>query len=125
MAGTEIQVTGLRELNRSLRKLERSAAKSVRDELKSAGEPVRREAESMALGHIRRMTVDWSQMKLGMTSKDVYIAPRRRRRRGTGRPNLAILLMERAMKPAAELHRQEVVQQLSRAMDRLISRSGF
>src|SRR5262245_4834528 len=125
MAGTEVRVTGLREMNAALRKLDRASAKAVRDEIKSAGEPVRREAEGMAVAHIRRIGPEWSQFRLGMTSRDVYIAPRRRRRRGSPRPNLAVLLVERAMKPAAERHRQEIVQRVSRAMDILIRRFGF
>ena len=125
MASQTVRVEGLREVNRALSRLNKNAAKAVRDELKAAGEPVRREAESMAVAHIRRIGPEWSKVRLGATSRDVYIAPRRRRGRGSSRPNLAILLMERAFKPAARLHEREIVMRVGQALDRLIGRAGF
>jgi hypothetical protein len=52
-------------------------------------------------------------MRVGVTRNLVYVAPRQKGTRGRGprrRPNLADLLMSRAMEPALERHTGEIEQ---------------
>lgn len=98
----------------------------VRIALAKAGEPVRSAAEQLALVEIRNIGDQWSKMRLGITPKMVYIAPAaRRRRRGSPRPKLAPLLLEKAMWPAAARHQPEVFAAIGRAIDDLGREEGF
>ncbi len=58
-------------------------------------------------------------MRTGITQKLVYVAPRRRGlKQGRGkRPNLAPLMMGRAMEPALEKNRPEVEREIERLLD--------
>jgi hypothetical protein len=51
---------------------------------------------------------DWSQMRVGVTRSLVYVAPKQRRRRGNGRPNLATRLRDDALDPALEQNIDEI-----------------
>jgi hypothetical protein len=82
--------------------------------LRAAAEPVRADAERLAVETIPRIGVPWSRMRIGVTTTSVYLAPRQRgaklpKRR---RPNLAALLLggrwsrrspERAVKVVAKI----------------------
>lgn len=120
-----VAVEGYQDVSRAFRKMDKDAAKALRDGLKRAGEPVRVEAESLAVGKIRNIGGDWSRMRLGVTSRYVYIAPKMRNRGGSPRANLALLLMERAMFPAAKTRENEVRQELEGVLDDLAARNGF
>lgn len=120
-----VRLEGLTELNRALGKVDKGLQKTVRNELKAAGEPVRAAAEGLAVANISRVGPVWSRMRVGATSREVYIAPKQRRRGGSPRPRFGRMLLELAMRPAAERHRQEIVLRLGRALDRLISSAGF
>lgn len=71
------------------------------------------------------MTSRWSAMRVGIAPTLVYVAPRARRSGGSPRPNLAPLLMERAMRPAVDEHSDEVVEKLEVALDGAIRAAGF
>lgn len=124
-AAGEVRVHGLRELQRDLGKYAKDVRKEVRDELKQAAETVRASAEQKAPANISRLGPTWSRMRIGITSRAVYVAPKSRRRNGTPRPNLAPLLMNEAMLPALEEHRSDVERALEQMLDRLGSRNGF
>lgn len=127
MAGVtgQVRIKGLRELNRALNKVNKGAAKAVRDELKEAAEPVRQTAERLAGVEIRNIGPTWSAMRIGSRSATVYVAPRARNQGGSPRPNLGILLLERAMFPAVAAHEDEIVDRVEDALDRLGASAGF
>lgn len=119
-ASGAVRVDGLRELNRAFKVADRSLQKELRDSLRDVGEPVRADAEALAVAAIPRATLEWSRMRVGVTTKAVYVAPRARRRRGTARPNYAGLLLQRAMLPALDRNIGEV----ERRFDRMLAEVG-
>jgi len=130
MAGT-VYVQGLTELSRAFTAMSRDLRNDLRAELRQVGEPVRQAAEQNAGREITRIGTRWRKMRLGVTQRLVYIAPRQRGRntkrnyRRYHRPNLAGLLLERAMVPALDRHEQQVVLDLERMLGRLAGEQGF
>lgn len=122
MAG--VAVKGLRDLNRALAKADKQTRLGVRKELRDTAEPVRREAEHLADARIRNIGPRWGRMRVGVTRSSVYIAPRTRAvgRGQRRRPNLAGLLMERAMEAALERNRSHVEWSLEQMLDRVADR---
>lgn len=127
MATGAVRVRGLRELQRDFKKMSKDLSKELRKELKEAAEPVRSSAEKLALGKIRNMprSPDWAGMRTGVTARSVYVVPSRRRRGGSGRTNLATLLLERAMDPALQENEDKVVDRLDDMLGRLGDGYGF
>jgi hypothetical protein len=122
-----ISVKGLRELNSAFGKISADLRYELRGVLAEAGEPVRTRAESLAQSEIRNIGDHWSRMRLGVTTSLVYVAPMSRRRRGakSARPNLAPLLMDRAMQPALEQAAPEVYGLIDVMLGRLSDENGF
>lgn len=58
-------------------------------------------------------------MRVGITQRSVYVAPRKRGARAGARkrPNLAGLLMDRAMAPALAARQAEAVRRLERVLE--------
>lgn len=125
MAAGEVRVQGLRELNAAFGRLSVELKAELAAGLAAAAEPVRSTAEQLAGSNIRNIGDQWSQMRVGVTSKVVYVAPKRRRRRGSPRPNLAGLLMDRAMQPALEEKAVEVYTLVDVMIGRLAGENGF
>lgn len=74
-------------------------------ELRKVAEPIRADAESLAASRIPRIGLRWPRMRVGVTQKLVYVAPRERGVRARGpdprrRPKFADLMEQRAMDPA-------------------------
>lgn len=112
--GETLRVDGLGELQRALRLADRDVRLGVRTSLRRMAEPVRSDAERLATSEIRRIGVPWSRMRVGITVHTVYVAPVERGRRSRQnqrirRPNLAGLLMDRAMLPALQQNEQRTV----------------
>ncbi len=124
MAGT-VRVKGLRELDRALNAYNKDVKKDMRKELRVVAEPVRALAEQMAVGNIGNIGSVWSRMKLGVTSRVVYVAPRARNKGGSPRSNLGALLMEQAMQPALDSRTDEVINGLESWLGRVGDRHGF
>lgn len=120
-----VRVEGLRELQRSLRGVDRDYARDMKKELRAIGETVSHAAEQKASGSIRNIGPTWSRMRVGVTQSLVYVAPRARRRGGSPRPNLANLLLRRAMEPAVDEKQDDTERQLESLLDRVASRNGF
>ena len=59
-------------------------------------------------------------MRVGVTQKMVYVAPRQRSTKTPGRrrPNLANLLMDRALQPGLERHEHQITQRFEQLLDR-------
>lgn len=97
-----IVVSGLADLQKAWAVADRETSKELREALREAAKPAATDAHALALHTIPRMTVPWSRMRVGVTRRSVYVAPRQRETRvkRRKRPNLADLLAGRAMQPA-------------------------
>src|SRR5687768_11469417 len=91
----------------------------LRDGLRKAAEPVRLDAQSLAVTRIRRVTLPWSRMRVGVKAASVYVAPVARGAfaRRYKRPNFSDLLMNRAMIPALNRNESKVVAAVEKAVD--------
>jgi len=129
MAEGAVVVRGLRELSRDFRKMSGELPKELYDSLKQAAEPVRSGAEMKAMGKIRNMPASprWAEMRTGVSKAQgrVYIVPQARKRGGSGRANLATLLLERAMEPALEENTDKVIESVDKMLGRFGGDYGF
>lgn len=117
-----VHVIGLRELVRACNASEREVRLGVRAKLREAAEPVRERAEALAVEDISNIGEVWPRMRIGVTTSEVYVAPRARRRGGSPRPNLAGLLI-REMETALD-DRKDVVEGLvEHALDEIADRN--
>jgi hypothetical protein len=123
MAVGAIRVEGLRELKWAFNRIDRQLADDLEGVMKDAAEPVRSTAEQLAIAKIRNIGVRWSGMRTGIAGGGsvLYVAPKARRSQGGDpRPKLAPLLLEKAMIPALDQNREEVVRRVERMLDRVI-----
>lgn len=109
-----VTIKGLRELKLIAAATGKEANKELNVELRKVAEPIRADAEGLAASGIRRIGPKWSKMRVGVTTKLVYVAPRQRGVKGGGldsrrRPKFADLMEERAMGPALE-HNREMIE---------------
>lgn len=115
-----ISIQGLTSLQRAFKAADATVQKELRTALRVAAEPVRADAERLAVSSIRRIGVTWSRMRIGVTNREVYLAPRQRGQKGRDqrlrRPNLRDLLLGRAMEPALEHNRAEVIAGVNAAL---------
>lgn len=120
-----VAVRGLRELELLFAAAGRDSKKALKKALLEVAEPVRREAETLAVEQIRNMTIPWSRMRIGVTTKSVYIAPRKRGVKSHNpfdprrRPNLVGLMLERSMEPALEGNRREIEHGMERLFEQV------
>lgn len=121
----EVRIRGLAELQRDLKRISKDLGKELKDELRVVAEPVRMGAERLAVQNISHIGSAWSGMRIGMTARTVYVAPKRRRRGGSPRPNLGGLLMDRAMQPALDENEDKIVARVEFMLDRLGDTHGF
>jgi hypothetical protein len=116
-----VTVRGLRELQTAFAKADRDARLGLRAELRTVARPVQQEAQALALGTIRGMPQSprWAGMRIGVTRTAVYVAPRQKGVRGgpKSRPNLAPLMMDRAMEPALDRNRDRIVHDFEHVLD--------
>lgn len=124
MAANTVRVHGLREMSRAFARADKDLKKDLRGTLRDIAEPVRREAATRAVREITNIGSDWSQMRTGVTNTGAYVAPRRRRRGGSPRPNLASLLMDRAMQPALDANADKVESAVGDMLDDICARWG-
>jgi len=133
----EVSVRGLREMHRAFAVAEGDLDKRLRASLKKVAEPVRADAASRALHEIRNIHTtssgpNWSEMRTGVTTKVVYVAPTQRGRRGRAatlareRSNtlFADRLMDRAMQPALDAHTREIERELDNMLDDIATNWG-
>lgn len=118
-----VRVRGLRELSAAFAKADADQKRGLPVVLRRVAEPVRREAEGLAVQEIRRIGERWSRMRTGTTRTLVYVAPRQRSRTPRSsprrRPTLARLLMTRAMEPALARNETQVAEAFEHALDQL------
>lgn len=120
-----VRVDGLRELQASFALISDGLKADLTEQLARASAPAQMESEHLAISNIRNMTLPWSSMRLGVTTNAVYIAPGMRRRGGSPRPNLAGLLLKRAMLPGVEHAIPAVRERLDAWLDALGGAAGF
>ena len=128
-----IVVEGLTELIRAFDKADRGLGREVRSALGDAGEVVRVSAQQRASSQIRNIGEIWPRMRLGVTTSEAYVVPKTRRAPGHGpkygppwnRPNLGLLLIDRALDPALEANIHRVEHDLEDALDNLNQNAGL
>lgn len=120
-----VVVEGLTEFRRDMRAMAATVNKETMVALRAAAEPVRATAETLAVGNISNIGGRWSRMRLGVTMKVVYVAPRASRSGGSPRPNLGGLLLNEAMVPALEEKEPEVIAAMDGFIDRFTAAHGF
>lgn len=114
-----VVVEGLRDLQRAFKVADETLARELTKSLKELAEPVRADAEKLAVIGIRRITLPWATMRVGVTRSSVYIVPRKRGTRlpQRRRPNLKDLLLDRAMIPALEHNEERVLDGMEDLLD--------
>lgn len=117
-------VSGMPELQRALKLADKDVRRGVRAEQRTVAEPVRSEAERLAVAEIDHIGTGWERMRIGLSARSIYVAPRRRGPRSgpLKRPNLAPLLMDRAMEPALHMHEHDIERRYSEMLDRVADR---
>lgn len=108
-ADSTVVVRGLAQLDRAFAFAGKDVQKQLRVGLAEVAEPIRAEAEQLADSTIRNLGPGqpWTRMRAVARRNLVYVAPvergtRTRRNPRSRRPNLADLLMGRAMEPALD-----------------------
>lgn len=117
-----IEVRGLTDLQRAFKVAAPMAQRELRKALRQVAEPVKRDAEQLARANISRIGQPWSQMRVGITQKVVYVAPKQRgvksrTDRRFRRPNLFELLMGRSLEPALQQNEARVEASVQVALD--------
>jgi hypothetical protein len=120
MAGT-VEVVGLAELRRAFQVAGNGLARDLNDALKAAGEPVRQDAQTLAVSNISRIGIPWSRMRLGIQRHSVYVAPvergtKSRTLTGKRRPRFKTKLLDEAMAPALARNSDRVAQEFEDAV---------
>lgn len=115
-----IRIQGLGELQRAFRVASVAMSKSINEVLDATADPVRFQAQELAVARIPRIGLPWSRMRVGVTRHTAYVAPvERGLKRGFARrqrPNLKPLLLERALLPAFDQNRERIAQDFEEAM---------
>ena len=123
-AESVVVVRGLREFVAACDHADKRIRREVRGELRSVAEPVRHDAETLARSTIPRIGPLWPLMRVGVTRSLVYVAPKQRGRLSRAnpalrRPNLAGLLMDRAMEPALTQNVPGIQASVERVLDQV------
>lgn len=124
----EVKVSSsqVRFVNRALAHADKEIAAGARKEIDAIGHLVERDAEKLALSTIRNMrrSPAWADMRVGQNNDLVYVVPVRRgvKRGKRKRPNLAPLMLRKAMRPAKQKNEAEIVRRFEGLID-TVSRS--
>jgi hypothetical protein len=124
-------VSGFTELERDLKASSPLMLKALRTGLTIAVQPIKRDADRLALtrisgmkrarktagrkaGFIGPLLPAWSVQKTGQNTKEVYMVPtekgaRARENSGLRRPNFAVLMLGKSYDPALEGNRVQVL----------------
>lgn len=128
VSGNSISIKGYQNVIRSYAKVGKAASKNMRKRLRDAGEPVRAKAQELGPRNIRNLRAsptptgrsDWAAVRLGVTQRFVYIAPRERgrtRNEHKRRPNFKGLEIGKAYEPALAIERDEVIDRFGGIFD--------
>lgn len=119
MAGVGVKVHGFTEMQRAFAKADKNVKKEQRKTLKKVAEPVQSDAVTLALSDIPGVGDVWSRFRIGITTRQVYVAPQQRGRGRLRRPNFASLLMDRAMQPALDQNENKIEDEFERMLDEI------
>lgn len=108
-----LTVRGLRDLQKAWAVADKETSKELRSALRDAAEPVKTDAQTLAATSIKRPKTggpDWSRMRVGVTRKSVYVAPKQRstRNKSMRREKWADRIAFRAMQPALDRNIHQV-----------------
>jgi hypothetical protein len=120
-----IRIRGQAELEAAFLQVRREVLAEIKPVLKEIGGEVAKDAQSRAGTEIRNIGSRWERMRVGVTMKGVYVAPTSKRRGGSPRPNLAGLLMDRAMQPALDAKQDAAYARLDELVNVSSARAGF
>jgi hypothetical protein len=120
-----IRIRGQAELEAAFLQVRREVLAEIKPVLKEIGGEVAKDAQSRAGTEIRNIGPRWARMRVGVTMKGVYVAPTSKRRGGSPRPNLAGLLMDRAMQPALDAKQDAAYARLDELVNVSSARAGF
>lgn len=125
-AEATIHVRGYREIVKAFDKADRSINQEIQAAFKDVAEPIRAGAEARARASIPHLGPRWGLMRTGLTRTRVYVAPRERGKasrvnRRLARPNLAGLLLDRAMQPSLDANEGQVSARFDEALARIES----
>lgn len=112
----------IQELNRAFERVGEDLRKERDRMLKQLAVPVDRDAETFARARIRNVGRAWSEIRIGVLTNSVYIAPVKRGTRvhSMKRPKFAGLLMGKAMRPALNANKERVTREFDQLLDRLV-----
>lgn len=130
MAGADVGVVveGLAGLNKALKRADKETRLGIREVERAVAVPVQLDAQRLAVTEIsglRRTNMktggEWALMRIGVTQKLVYVAPKKRgnKRGSQKRPKFAPILMNKAMAPALERNRELIVRKMEHALDEM------
>ena len=103
-------------MNRAFARADKKLKTEKNDALKRAAQPVSDTAERLAVSSISRIGPVWSQMRIGVTQKIVYVAPATRTKTRQRRRKFGTRLIEEAMIPALHQNRERVVRELDEVL---------
>lgn len=104
--------------------LRREVLLEIKPALLRAADVVKSDSHYRADDEITNIGAPWSEFKIGATVKGVYVAPKRRNRGGTRRPNLAGLLRT-VMQEAVDANAEHVQAELDAMIDASSISAGF
>lgn len=122
-----IVVSGFSQLERDLKATSPALLKAMRAGLLEAVQPIKRDADRLALTDIsgmkraKRKPPPWSIQKIGQTTREVYMVPtekgaRARRDSKLRRPRFPQLMLGRSYDPALEQNRVQVLNTVDRTI---------
>lgn len=119
-------IFGADELRRAFLEAGTSFNREMRDRIAGYAQPVELDAEALAAGQISHIGVQWSQMRRGTAPAMVYVAPQKRGTKivSRKRPKFAPLLMRKAMLPALDRNRAQIVSKVDALLARMERKFG-
>lgn len=119
-------IFGADELRRAFLDAGTSFNREMRDRIAGYAQPVETDAEALAVGRISHIGSQWWEMRRGTAPGMVYVAPQRRGTRVASRkrPKFAPLLMRKAMLPALDRNRTQIVSKVDALLARMERKFG-
>lgn len=116
-----VKVEGLAGLRRACRLAGNGLSRDLNDAMKAAAEPVRQDAQALALANISKVGIPWSRMRVGIARHSVYVAPVERGIKsktlaGRRRPRFKTKLLDEAMAPALVQNSDKVAAEFNDAV---------
>ena len=126
-----IHIKGLNGMINAFAAADAHIKEDLRDALQEAAAPVRSQAQMLAgtkISHMGGSHRPWARMRIGIEGRSVvYVAPVERgaKSRGAkgvrGRPNLADLILGKALEPALAANTNKVEERLALLIDEVVA----